>query len=204
MSMADEPQVTPIPDGVEPANPGDWQAEVPCDILIRFDDGTDDTPNSGPTLGGPSAPYQYLGVVFPVPADQDYKVQSASWFSDFWVWAGNVNVEVAEVGNPANSTSGVVNVTDGGTWEIEFADPICVPAGSDVSVMLCPEVGVWGVVGQDLSAPDSQSWWTNTDLSGCEPINNTTGDYMIWFCVTPCGATPIENTSWGAVKSLYR
>ena len=199
-------QRTEIPPGIEPAQPGEF-TQVPCDIELRYDDGTDDTPGSGPTLATFSATdYQYLGVRFQAPGDQSYEVQSASWFSDFWVWNGMVDVTVMEWGNPGNTTTASVNVTGGGTWEVEFATPICIPQGGEYSVMLCPQMGVWGVVGEDLyGGPDGRSYFSNNP-TGCNPTYQiTSDDWMIWSCVTPCcDPSATENVCWGAIKSLYR
>lgn len=193
---------TDLPDGVIPAVPG-GEGDVPCDVLLRYDDGTDDTPNSGPTLGYYSGQqHQFLGVRFTAPAGATFEVQSASWFSDFWVLPGTVDVSVYEVANPSNTTSASINVTAGGTFEVAFAEPICVPGGTDYAVMICPRVGVFGVVGEDLSGPDARSYWTAGD---CSLLNlSTSNDYMIWSCVTPCEPTPTTESTWGAIKSNYR
>ncbi len=203
-TVAAAEHITIAPEGTDIVPPGQG-GRVPCDVTLRYDDGIDDTPGSGPTLGWYTGTnYQFLGVRFTPAADQSYMVQSASWYSDFWVLPGNVDVEAQEWGNPSNATSATINVTAGGTWEVEFATPICIPRGGEYVIMLCPQRNVFGVVGQDLSAPDGRSYWT-PDPGGCTPQNQSTGDdYMIWSCVTPCGATPIEGKSWGQVKSLYR
>lgn len=193
-----------IPDGVEPAVPTDIRT-VPCDILLRYDDGTDDSPGSGPTLGYyTGTDYQFLGVRFTPPAGGDFQVQSASWFSDFWVFPGTVDVTVTEVNNPGNTTTASLQVTDGGTWEVEFPDPICIPSGSEYVVMICPRPGCFGVIGEDYSAPDGRSYWSGTGF-GCNPTNlSGSNDYMLWSCVTPCGAVPAEASTWGQIKSIYR
>jgi len=123
---------TIAPDGVDVVPPGPG-GRVPCDVQLRYDDGTDDTPDSGPTVGWyDPVLYQFVGVRFTPAADQSYKVQSASWYSDFWVLPGNVDVEAQEWGDPSNSTSATINVTGGGTWEVEFANPICIPQGGSM------------------------------------------------------------------------
>lgn len=200
-----EQHITDIPDGVTPAVPG-AETEVPCDIELRYDDGSDDTPGSGPTWGGPTPGDQWwIGVLFTPPADQSYEVQSVTWFSDFWVWPGNVNIRAYEVSNPSNETFGVVNVTDGGTWELEFAEPICVGPGSDYVIMGCPDVNVWGVIGQDTSGSDNRSSQVNENaVPDCSPDAFDLGDYMMWSCVTPCGPTPVEEVTWGSIKSLHK
>ena len=202
-AWAIDPQVTDIPIGQDPAPPDDGQSQVPCDILLRYDDGIDDMPGGGYTLGGPSEPFQYLGIIATPPAGASYEVQSASFWSEFWVTPGNVNITVAEVANPANTTTATVYVDNGGTWEVAFDQPICV--NGDFSVMLCPDPFVWGVAGEDFTAPiDNRSYWTSSP-DGCTPVNNLSGlDLTIWACVTPCGATATESTTWGRVKSLYR
>jgi len=196
--------ITIAPEGVDivPPGPGDL---VPCDIQLRYDDGTDDTPNSGPTLGWyDPVLYQFVGVRFTPAADQSYMVQSASWYSDLWLLPGNVDVEAQEWGDPSNSTSATIYVAGPGTWAVEFANPICIPQGGEYVIMLCPQQGVWGVIGEDLSAPDGRSYWV-WNPGGCNPQEqSTTEDYMIWSCVTPCGPTPVESRSWGQVKNLYR
>ena len=202
VAAADAVRAT-LPPGGEIVPPGDGGPRVPCDITIRYDDGSDDSPGSGPTLGyWGGTDHQFLGVVSTAPAGGNFEVQSASWYSDFWVWPGMVDVTVYEMANPTNTTTETVNVTGGGTWEVEFLTPICVPGGTDYVVMLCPQPGVWGVVGDDYAGPDNRSYWTP---STSDPVNNSGAvDYMIWSCVTPCGGTPTEETSWGNVKSLYR
>ena len=71
-----------IPDGVIPAVPSGEGS--PCDILIRYDDGVDDSPGSGPTLGYFSGQsHQFLGIRSTAPAGGSFQIQSAAWFSDF-------------------------------------------------------------------------------------------------------------------------
>ncbi|MDM7915987.1 MAG: hypothetical protein QUU85_12095, partial [Candidatus Eisenbacteria bacterium] len=138
LAAADAPHRTPLPEGGVIVPPG-GDPRVPCDQLIRYDDGTDDSPGSGPTLGyWGGTDHQFLGVVFTAPAGGDFQVQSASWYSDFWVYPGVVNVTVYEVADPTNTTTETIDVTGGGTWEVEFTSPICVPGGTDYAVMLCP------------------------------------------------------------------
>jgi len=204
VSVSSAAHMTQIPPGVEPATPDPGPSRVPCDILLRYDDGSDDDPGSGPTLGWYGADmYQFLGVRFTPPGDGSYLVQSASWFSDFWVLPGNVDVTVTEWDNPSNTTTATVTVTGGGTWEVEFTDPICIPAGGEYSVMVCPQPGVFGVIGNDLADPDGRSYWVGQP-NGCTPGNSAGADYMLWSCVTPCGPTPVEQMHWGQVKGLYR
>lgn len=202
-TVASAEHVTTIPQGVDIVPPGGG-GRVPCDIELRYDDGSDDSPGSGPTLGWWSATdYQFLGVRFTPAGDQSYMVQSASWYSDFWVYSGNVDVEVQEWGNPSNMTTATVNVTGGGTYEVEFANPICIPQGGEYVIMLCPQPGVWGVVGEDYSGFNGRAYWAGVP-NGCAPTNQAGSNYMIWSCVTSCGPSPVEARSWGRIKSLYR
>ncbi len=196
---------TLIPDGMESAPPDDGVRDVECDLEIRYDDNEDDSQGSGSTLGGPAAPYWYLGVRYTPPADQGYLVQSAGFWSEFWVTNGNVTFRCYEISNPANETFETVFVNAAGTWEIDFTDPICVGAGSDYGIVLCPDPGVWGVTGEDTDPPyDARSYQNNTDVGDCELINVTGSDLLIWSCVTPCGGTPVEEGTWGTIKSHYR
>ena len=201
-AQAANPHVTQIPDGVIPAVPS-AEGGVPCDLLIRYDDGGDDTPGSGPTLGYYAGQdHQFLGIRSTAPAGGSFLVQSAGWFSDFWILPGMVDVTVTEIANPANSATAAINVTDGGTFEVVFDTPICVPGGADYSVMLCPRVGVYGVVGQDFNSPDARSYWSPDP---CDLVNlSTSEDYMIWSCVTECGPTPTIESTWGTLKANYR
>ena len=180
-----------LPPGIESVPPGDG-GRVPCDIQLRYDDGTDDSPGHGPALGWYSTTeYQYLGIRFTPPPDRPYFVQSASWYSDFWFVPGNVDVEAQEWDNPANTTSATIYVTGAGTWEVEFANPICIPRGGDYFIMLCPQPYATGMVGDDYSDPfDQRSYFTGTP-SGCFPEEDAWPNrWMIWSCVTPCGPPP--------------
>ncbi len=204
-AMAEDPHVTIIPDGVESAPPFDGSLQIPCDILLRYDDGIDNTPGSGYTLGGPSAPYQYLGIIATPPSDYDYEVQSAGFWSEFWVTPGNVNFTIIEISDPSNTTTASLFVNDGGTWEIEFDTPITVGPGSDFAIMLCPDPGVWGVGGEDTTAPLYDRSYFSSSTDGCYPTNPLAGvNMMIWACVTPGDPTPVEPSSWGNIKSLYK
>ena len=196
--------ITIAPDGVDIVSP-EAGSRVPCDIQLRYDDGTDDTPDWGPTLGWyDTVSYQFVGVRFTPAADQFYQVQSASWYSDYWVLPGNVDVEAQEWGDPSNSTSATIYVTGVGTWEVEFANPLCISPGGEYVIMLCPQQGVWGVIGQDESAPHGRSYWA-WNPTGCSPQEQSTAeDYMIWSCVTPCSGVPVESSGWGQIKALYR
>ncbi|MCA9727281.1 MAG: hypothetical protein KC729_06325, partial [Candidatus Eisenbacteria bacterium] len=175
MAHAADP-ITVIPDGVTPATPGDRGG---CDIMIDYSDGTDDTPGSGWTLGGPAAPYWYLGVDHTPPAGGSYEVLSVGFFSEFWVTGGNVTVHVYEKSNPANATDASINMTTGGTYEVTFAEPICVEG--TYGITFCPSPGVWGVLGEDTSAPqDPVDYQNNTDAGGCENINlRSDGDLTV-------------------------
>lgn len=198
--------ITIAADGAGIASPKAGSS-VPCDIQLRYDDGTDDSPDWGPTLGWyDPVLYQFVGVRFtpPAVADQYTQVQSASWYSDYWVLPGNVDVEAQEWGDPSNSTSATIYVTGVGTWEVEFANPICIPPGGEYVIMLCPQRGVWGVIGQDTSAAHGRSYWA-WNPTGCSPQEQSTvEDYMIWSCVTSCGTVPVEGSAWGQIKTLYR
>ncbi len=197
--------VTLIPPGIDPVPPYTGDPRVPCDTLLRYDDGTDDDPGSGPTLGWyTGVDYQFLGVRFTPPAGGSYKVQSASWYSDFWIFPGNVDVTVTDLSNPANTTTATIAVTGGGTWEVEFTTPICIPQGGEYSVMICPQPGVFGVCGNDAGSPPAgRSKWVGTG-GGCTMVNDAGTNYMIWSCVTPCGVVPDQPITWGTIKGLYR
>lgn len=203
-AFAAEPHVTIIPEDVDPAPPFDGNLQIPCDILLRYDDGMDDTPGYGYTLGGPSPPYQYLGIIATPPGDMAYEVQSAGFWSEFWVTPGTVNITVIEISNPANTTSVGLYVNSGGVWEVAFTTPITVGPASDFAVMLCPDPGVWGVSGEDLTNPQGRSYFSSSD-DGCYPTNQFGAEnLMIWTCVTPADPTPLDWSSWGRVKSLYQ
>ncbi len=199
------PHMTHIPPGHVPGEQG-TAGGVPCDALLRYDDGTDDTLDYGPTLGWySSTDYQYLGARFTVPATgSDYEVQSASFFADFWVEPGLVEIRARDFTNEDNETVESVNVTGAGTWEVEFATPICIPPGGDYYILLCPTLaGGWGVCGEDLSAPDNRSYWSFNGR--CGPENeNTSSDLMIWSCVKICGTVSTTESTWGSIKTEYR
>jgi hypothetical protein len=183
--LAQGAHVTPIPEGVLPATPGGGGG-VPCDVLIRYDDGSDDQIGSGLTLGGPPGFSQRLGIVAQAPAGGSWQVQSVGFFSEFWVTAGNVNIEVTSVSTPALTTSQPLFVDAAGDHEAALTDPICIPGGEEFSVMLCPDDGTWGVTGEDTSAPDSRSFFSQASCTPETPIDEPPVDLMIWACVTAC------------------
>ena len=198
------PHMTRIPEGQFPAE--QIKGTVACDSLLRYDDGTDDRPGSGYTLGWfEPTQYQYLGVRFTPPATgSDYQVQSASFLAEFWIRPGPIEVHAQQLDDPTNQTVASVNVTDGGIWEVEFATPICIPGGKEYVIMLCatPDGG-FGVTGEDTSAPDGRSTWSFNGpcaIAGAFPDD----DLMIWSCVTECAIVPTLGTSWGRIKSVYR
>jgi len=49
-AVSADPGRTDLPEGGVIVPPGEGDPRVPCDMLIRYDDGTDDSPGSGPTL----------------------------------------------------------------------------------------------------------------------------------------------------------
>jgi len=200
--------ITTLPPGIEPGDPV-FSPLVQCDVTVRYDDGGDDSPGSGPTLGWYSSTnFQYLGVRSFPTGTGSHLVQSASWFSDFWVTTGLVAVTVYELGNPSNTATETVTATapGPGTWGVDFANPICIPEGGEYVVMICPlppgQGGGWGVVGDDSSsAYAGRSYWSS---AACQNDNSAGSNYMIWSCVTPCGATPAQTASWGNIKAIYR
>ncbi len=199
------PHMTHIPAGYVPGEEG-IAGGGPCETVLRYDDRTDDTLDYGPTLGWySSTEYQYLTVRFTPPdTGSSYEVQSASFFADVWVAPGSVDIHAQEQTNAANQTFESVEVTGAGIWEVVFTTPICVPAGSDYYIMLCPpRGGGWGVCGEDFSAPDNRSYWS---LNGpCGPENeNSPADFMVWSCVKACGTVSTTGTSWGSIKTEYR
>ncbi|MFB3907320.1 MAG: hypothetical protein ACE15D_02855 [Candidatus Eisenbacteria bacterium] len=192
-----------IPDGAVIVSPHDGQSRVPCDVEIRYDDGEDDSPDSGPVLGWSSeTEYQYLGVIFTAPVGEDFLVQSASWYSDFWVFEGDVDVTAYEINDPANTATETLYIDAGGTYAVEFSTPICVPGGTDYVVMLCPGHWVEGVLGEDWDEPDYRSYFSRTT---CDPlVNYGPSDFMLWSCVTPCGPTSVRSGSWGRIRTMFR
>src|SRR5688500_11941026 len=85
------PHITYLPDGQTPLQPA-GDGTVPCEVRLRYDDGSDDTVDYAPTLGWYSpTDHQYLGVRFTPPdTGANHLVQSASFFADFWVAPGSV------------------------------------------------------------------------------------------------------------------
>lgn len=196
MALAADP-VTTIPDGVVPATPID---RGDCANPIAHHDGSDDTPGSGSTLGGPAAPFWYLGVAH-TPSGP-VQVDAVQFFSEFWVTAGNVTVHVYELDNPSNAADATIFISAGGNYEVTFSEPVCVD--SAFGVVFCPDPGVWGVLGEDTSSPDGTSYQNSTASGGCELINPIGADLTITSCVTECGGTPTIESTWGTVKANYR
>jgi hypothetical protein len=196
LALAADPTTTNIPDGVIPATPID---RGDCANPIADHDGTDDTPGSGWTLGGPVAPYQYLGVSH-TPTGT-VQVDAVQFFAEFWAIGGDVTVHVYEIDDTDNAADAVININAGGNYEVTFETPICVD--SAFAVMFCPDPGVWGVLGEDTSSPSGTSYF-NTSAVGCELGGNLPDDLLVTSCVSDCGPTPTIESTWGTVKANYR
>ncbi len=193
---------SPLPSGTERIGSGPGPSAA-CPSIIRYDDGTDDTPTQSPTLGWWDATqHQYLFVRFAGPSTQMVEVRGAGWFSDFWVWPGMVDVTAEEVGNPGNSVTVSTFVYGAGNWEVEFPNPIIVPPLREFYIKLCTGPGVWGVVGDDH---DNARLRSGSSLTDCA-AHYTWGDtnLMIWSCAVQYVPTFVRAGTWGSLKSIYR
>jgi len=198
VALAAEPHVSTIPDGMAPAAPGGAPGGngVPCDVLIRYDDGTDDQVGSGYTLGIG----QRLGIIAQAPSTgaAAWRVQSAGFFSEFWVTPGDVDVQVTSIADSGNTTTETLFVDSAGTWEIAFSAPIQVAPGEEFAVMLCGGPGTHGVTGEDTSSPDGRSYFSSVACSPDSVVGGGTVDLMIWACVTPVSIQEIPTLGgWG-------
>ncbi len=190
------PQVTLIPEGVSSASPiGNGPAQVPCEVLIRYDDGSDDQIGSGYTLGFG----QRLGIVAQAPAAApgvSWRVQSVGFYSEFWLTPGDVDVEVTSVADSTNTTSETLFVDSGGNWEVALTAPIVVAPEEEFAVMLCGGAGTWGVTGEDTSAPDGRSYFSGTSCAPDTQLDPPV-DLMIWACVSYVPPTTQEIPTLG-------
>ncbi len=193
---------TTLPGGAERIGSSPTQADA-CPSIIRYDDGTDDTPGSSPTLGWWDATqHQYLFVRFAGPSTQMVEVRGGGWFSDFWVQPGLVDVTAEEVGNPGNSVTVSTFVYGAGNWEVEFPHSIVVPPLREFYIKLCPHPGGWGVVGDDSSNPHRRSGSSLTDCAA--HYNWAAPDLMVWACAVQYVPTFVRAGTWGSLKSIYR
>jgi hypothetical protein len=182
-----------------------WQTPGrPCDTEIRYDDGIDDTPGWAPALFWVEEDvYQALSVRFQPPEAIEYLVERAAWFSPAWYRPGWVDVIAREVGDATNMTMESVWIADGGTGEVDFSAPICIPPGAEFLILMCPRWNTAGLIGDDSSDVDGRSYYSE-EAGVCEPEFSTSEDLMIWSCVRPCGGVPAGETSWGWIKSMFR
>lgn len=202
-ALAAGPHVSTLPEGAASAGPdGRGPAQVPCDVLIRYDDGTDDQIGSGWTLGLG----QRLGIVAQAPGaapGATWMVQSVGFHAEFWVVPGDVNVQVTSVPNPANATGETLYVDSGGDWEVALTDPIVVAPGEEFAVMLCGGEGTWGVTGEDTASPDGRSYYSGV---ACSPDTayDPPVDLMIWACVSylPPTTQAIPTLGVGGIAAL--
>lgn len=197
-ALAAEPHVSTIPDGMLPAAPGGAPGGngVPCDVLIRYDDGTDDQVGSGFTLGIG----QRLGIIAQAPSSgaAAWRVQSAGFFSEFWLTPGDVDVQITSIADSGNTTTETLFVDSAGTWEIAFSAPIQVAPGEEFAVMLCGGPDTHGVTGEDFSSPDGRSYFSGAACSPDSVVGNGDADLMIWACVTPVSIQEIPALgTWG-------
>ena len=72
----------------------------------------------------------------------------------------------------------------------------------DLCVMLCPVGDTWLVTGEDYnSGPYGACYWSNScECSTAFTDNNLT----ICVCYDGCPPNPIEETSWGRIRTTHR
>lgn len=197
--LAATPHVTTIPPGAESVSPERLLMQEPCEVTIRYDDGTDDLPDGGSSLGGG----QRLGIIAQAPtADPGYvwEIYGVRFYAEFWLTPGDLDIQLASISDPSNTTTETVSVTGGGTWEFEMTNPLLVGSQEEFSVMLCPLGATEGVTGEDTSSPDGRSYWSG---SGCKPDRtdfDSPRDLMIWVCARQVGAQETAVPATGGVS----
>lgn len=186
------------------SRPASGRDRIPCDVEIRYDDGTDETPGSAPALFWlDSQTYQALSVRFSTPNDVDHIVESAFWLSPAWDQAGWVDVVAYEVALQSNATQDSIWIDGPGTWGLEFSRPIIIPSGTDYMVKLCPRLGAAGLILDDSTEPDWRSAY-GLDAGLCDPNMTLDYDLAVWSCVEPVMPVPASEVTWGRLKSIYR
>jgi hypothetical protein len=142
---------------------------------------------SGYTLGWG----QQLGIACAGPTT----ILRVGAFFEFIPTPGTCDIVVLDNGVEVSRTP--VQVVNPGNNEYDIPDTY---VGGTACIMLCGVADFWAVTGEDTNAPISgQSYWSNA----CQCTNAfTSEDLTIWAVYG--GATPATETTWGALRSLFR
>jgi hypothetical protein len=132
---------------------------------------------------------QQLGILCTGPMT----VLRVGFYCEFIAQPGTCDIVVRDNGVEVSRTP--VQPAAGNN-EFDIPD---TPVSGNACVMLCPVGGFWAVTGEDYNAPiEGMTYWSNS----CECTNAfTDNDLMIW--VVSEGNTPVESTTWGAIRHLF-
>ena len=151
----------------------------------------DDGISWGSTLG--------LGQQLGIECPDAGCISAVGFYVEFIALPGELDIVVYDDGVEVSRTtlpSGAVVV---GPNDFDIVD---VSIAGDACIMLCAvdDVnGYWSVTGEDMTnGPFEHTYWSNSCT--CETVSGY--NYTIW--ATTCGAVPTEQTSWGAIRTMYR
>ena len=140
---------------------------------------------------------QQLGIECAAPGC----ISGVGFFCEFLVTPGELDIVIyddgTEVFRYTIPSGGVV----AGINEFMFDDEVAI--GGDACIMLCAvndQNGFWAVTGEDLTnGPFANTYWSNS----CQCTNEFTGQNLtIWAHL--CGAVPVDETTWGSVRAMYK
>ncbi len=180
-ALADGPKVT--------SGPAGHQTPLPRADKCQYGF-NDDYIGSGYTLG--------LGQQLGIQCFGPETITGIGYYSEFIVTPGYVTLTVLDNGSVVSQTQEYVTANGNLDWPIT---PVNIAAGHTACIMLCPDNNYWAVTGEDNnSAPYGNSFWSSSCMcSNPFSVINLT----IWADLGQA-PNPVENMTWGHIRSLYR
>jgi hypothetical protein len=177
VALADGPQMT--------WGPGAVSGTLPARDDVCQYGFTDTQVGSGWTLSN----QQQLGIVCQGPIT----INRVGFYVEFVAIPGSLDIVISDAGGEISRTA----VTPlAGTNEFDV--PASYGTGS-VCIMLCP-TSFNGVTGEDYASPP----YGNTYWSNACACTTPFGDDNLTIWAVSSGGTPVEETTWGALRSLFR
>jgi hypothetical protein len=184
-AVAEEPHQT----GGVPGPP--WQGEDREDYCqYGFQD---DMISSGWTLG--------LGQQLGIQCAGPVCIAQVGFYVEFTVWDGELDIVIHDNGVEVSRTTLPPGAVVAG--QNQFPITPNVDVSGDACIMLCAvddAAGYWSVLGEDMTnGPFGNTFFSNE----CFCTNEFTDNNLTMWAVL-CEPTPVEDSTWGRIRTMYR